>query len=159
MERTLFFVKPYCIDPYIDRFTPLDIIDFLEKRLRQDGKGRFRRVAGVRAGPMPKEFWLKFYTHVEGGYPHIYWPMCNEFAGGDLAIFVYEGPNMAERIKKITGPTLYINNIGKGTIREIWGNKDMGYRTIVHSSDPDSVEREIRLFKKYGYLRRLRKLK
>ncbi len=155
MERTLFFVKPDCENPYIDKATALDVIGFLEGKLRKDGLG-FRRVTGTRTGRITKDFWLEFYKHVEAGYPHIYGPMCEEFADGDLAVFVYEGPDIASRIKKIAGPTLYEKNIGKCTIREIGGNTNMGYRTIVHASDPDCADKEIEIFKKYGLLIEIR---
>lgn len=151
LERIVFFVKPDCEDPLIDKATALEVVNFLESKLRRDGLG-FKRVTGIRTGRIPKEFWLEFYKHIEEGYPQIYKPMCEEFAGKDLAVFIYEGENIAKRIKDIVGPTFYARNIDQDTIRRWWGNPNMGYRTIVHSSDKEAAKKEIELFKKYGYL-------
>ncbi len=78
--------------------------------------------------------------------------MATEFAGKSLAVLVYEGPGIIQRVKDITGPIRYKDNIGKGTIREVFGNPDMGYRTVVHASGIAKVKRDFRLMKKMGLI-------
>ncbi len=70
-ERTLFFVKPYCKNPYIDKATALEVVAFLEDRLRADGLGEFTRVIGQRTGLIPLELWLEFYEPIKDKFPEI----------------------------------------------------------------------------------------
>jgi len=153
MERTLFFIKPDCKNPGIDKATALEVIAFLEDKLRFEGE--FTRIHAERTGPMPKEFWLEFYEPIKEIFPG-YEAMCGEFAGKSIALFVYEGEKIAERVKTISGPTQYRENVGTNSIRAKFGSPDMGYRTVVHASNRNDVKRELKVFKKYGLLKDLK---
>ena len=144
-ERTLFFVKPDCESPHIDKATALEIIAFLEAELKTD----FKRLAAIRTQAVPEKFYREFYTHLKKTYPDILDAMATEFKGKSLAVFVYEGPDIIQRIEDIAGPTLYEDNIGLETIREKFGNNEMGYRTVVHASDITGVKRDFKIMKKY----------
>jgi nucleoside diphosphate kinase len=142
-ERTIFFVKPY-----LDKSQALEIVNLLEEKL-EDG---FTRVLGIRTGRIPKEFWLEFYQHVEAKYPIPYEKMCSEFAGKSIALFIYQGQDITQRIRKIVGPTFYQENIGKGTIRELFADPNISYRTAVHASDREGVDQDFRIFKKWNII-------
>jgi len=144
-ERTLFFVKPDCESPYIDQATALEIIAFLEDNLENN----FKRLAAIRTQRIPKEFYEQFYAHLKADYSAVLEKMSTEFAGKRLAVFVYEGPEIIQRVKEIAGPTKYEENIGKNTIREKFGNPDMGYRTVVHASSPEEVAKDFQIIKDY----------
>ena len=77
--------------------------------------------------------------------------MCTEFSGKSIALFVYQGKDICKRVKDICGHWNYQKNT-EGTIRRVFGNRDMGYRTVVHSSDQNDFERELNTFKKYSLL-------
>ncbi len=148
IERTLFFVKPDCRNPHIDKATALEIINFLEEKLGND----FKRVLGIRTQPLSKEFYLDFYSHLKEEWSEILKEMTDEFNNKSLAVFVYEGPDIIRRVKQIAGPTKYTDNIGKGTIRKVFGNPNMKYRTIVHASDREGIRKDFQTFKKWGLI-------
>lgn len=159
IERTLFFIKPLIMPArngaIIDnRATAVDIIDFLESRLMESGD--FERILSIRTPRMPEEFYRDFYSQLEKNWSYLLKKMAADFAGKSLAVFIYQGPDIIQRIRDIIGPTLYKDNIGKGTIREIYGNQEMWYRTVVHASDHDGKRKDFRVFKKWnlipGYL-------
>ncbi len=148
IERTLFFIKPDCENPRIDKSTALEIAVFLEDRLGRD----FKRVLSIRIGKLPKEFYLDFYRGLEEDWPDILEKMSTEFAGKSLAVFVYEGPNIIQRVKAIAGATRYQDNVGENTIRERFGNQDMGYRNVVHASDREGVEQDFNILEKWSII-------
>ncbi|OGJ21479.1 hypothetical protein A3K73_00745 [Candidatus Pacearchaeota archaeon RBG_13_36_9] len=157
MERTLFFVKP-CFDEYDEcialpakarRFTPEDreeTISFLEEKL---GKDTFRTLTCKRV-KASKEFWEQFYIHVKTKFPKSYEAMCTDFADKEIIVYVLEGENIIERVRKIVGPTKYELNIGKGTLRERFSSSLNVYRTAAHASNIEGVKKDLELFEQYG---------
>ncbi len=75
--------------------------------------------------------------------------MCSEFADKPIALFTYQGPDIIRRNREIAGPTFYKGNIGLGTIRELYADKEVSYRTAVHASDKEGVGNDFKLFKKW----------
>ena len=148
IERTLFFIKPDCETPKIDKASALEIIAFLENKLEKD----FKRVFGKRTKDLPEEFYRDFYSQLEKDWPDVLEKMSTEFTDKSIAVFVYEGPNIMQRIRDIMGPRLYEENIGEGTIRELFGTSDMGYKTVVHASDKEGKRKDFLVFKKWNLI-------
>lgn len=149
IERTLFFVKPDSENPGIDKATALEIIAFLEDRLKEKSGSDFKRVLCIRTPKMPREFYLDFYSQLRKDWPEVLEKMSAEFANKSLAAIIYEGPDIIQRVKDIVGSTRYWDNAGKGTIREKFGNQDMMYRTVVHASDKEGRRKDFIVFKKW----------
>lgn|GEM_PF-4812981 len=133
-DRTLLFVKHEHL-PFAD-----EIFQYLREQTNAT-------IPTQRITTMPREGWGKFYEHVEEGYPEIYETMISDFAGKPIAFTVPTGKNIATIVKRLAGPTKYEDN-PSWTIRGKWGPYETPH-TIVHASDPDQVERDIRILIKY----------
>lgn len=151
VERTIFIVKPEDKDPSIDKASPLEIIAKLEDKLEGDGKGEFKRIYASRTPPLSRLCFEQFYEHLKGKWDGLD-GMLDYFAGKRIVIFVYEGEEIVQRIKEIAGPTQYADNIGEGTIRELFGNKQMGYKTVVHASDKEGVVHDFCVLQSLGLI-------
>ncbi len=151
IQTAFLFVKPDCKSPLIDKGRTLEIIAFLEDKLG----GNFERPPGIRTGPVPKDFYYDFYDHLNPKYTKILEKMAAEFAGKSITVFIYKGPDIIDRIRKIAGPTRYKDNRGKETIRGVFGHAKMWYRTLVHASaSPEDFENEYMIMQKYGLIPR-----
>jgi len=138
---TIFFVKPHMISKR------KEIFEYLRKNIEAPEdfyvlfRGRFTNT--------PKSFWREFYSHLEKDYPKQLEKMADEFESYDLGIDIslIKGKNITQRVKKITGPTLYEKNPDY-TIRGHFGHYELP-NTIVHCSDSDDVKREIKVLRQY----------
>lgn len=146
-EKTLFFIKPESNNPFIDKATALEIISFLEDKLGDN----FTRTIAKRTPELPREFYEDFYSHLKGKFEMLD-EMLDEFAGKSIAVFIYEGLDIIQRVKVISGATKYQDNIGKQTIRELFGNENMGYRTVAHASDREGVKHDFDVLEKWSII-------
>lgn len=142
-NSTVFFVKPH-VTMILKR---REIFLYLKEHIKNPKdfhvpfQGIFKNT--------PKKFWKEFYSHMEIDYPEQLEKMAEEFESYDSGIdlFLIEGYKIAERVKEITGPTLYEQN-PNWTIRGYFGPYELP-NTIVHCSSPEEVKKDISILKKY----------
>lgn len=140
-DVTVFFVKPHIIQKREE------IFEYLTNHIEnpEDFNIFFRK----RFEDTPKQFWRDFYSHMKETYPTELENMAVQFEnykkGIDLALI--RGKDIAKRVKKITGETLYKKN-PDWTIRGHFGPYKLP-NTIVHASDPEQVEKDIDVIKRY----------
>jgi hypothetical protein len=141
-NRTIFMTKPW-----YDPATEAETIWMLEDSLSNGG---FNRELAVRLASPPREFWEEFYEGVRGwsGFPQ----MIEDFTKLERnpALVIYSGEGIAQRVKEILGPTKYLDNIGKGTIRGAFMRMDnLSWRNIAHAPKPDEVAENFRVLEKF----------
>jgi len=139
-DITIFFVKPHIIQE------SEEIFKYLEEKIEnpEDFNIMFRK----RFPDAPQEFWKEFYAHLKKDYLNELEKMAQQFASYNLGIdlALIEGDNIAQRVKEITGPTIYKKN--PDTIRGYFGPYEMP-NTIVHASDKEQVPKELQILKDY----------
>jgi hypothetical protein len=145
IERSFIFTKPW--DSVAQK--ECEVINALEFYLSMTGGfNRIREPYRIMSKP-PEDFWREFYSHV--GELKIFEPMIEDFERLDkppLIVF-YSGESIATRIIQKLGPTLHAQNIGRDTLRGIYGLIGPDWRNVAHAPKPEEFEKQRKLLWKY----------
>jgi hypothetical protein len=138
--------------PWNDPADEISTIWMLEDLLQESGG--IKREFGKRSEVLPMEFWEEFYVDVRGWEG--FGKMMEDFMTlerGPILIF-YSGENVTQRVKDCIGPTRYRDNLGKGTIRETFGDPNSPeWRNILHAPKPEEVVQNLMVLKEHGLFR------
>lgn len=136
---TIFFVKP----PHFD--ISEEIIIYLKQKLSTDFCIDYRE--------HPKttfDFWAEFYRKVETVNPVGFDYMVNNYpviSDGKIDLVFLSGNRIAERVKNISGPTMYEDN-SSDTIRGRFGPYELP-NSIIHAPKLEEVKRDLRILRKH----------
>lgn len=146
-DKTLIFTKPWePVTPEVES----EVILTLERKLLTRETYFTVTHEPYRLDNPTEEFWREFYSGASGwmGFED----MIRDFKNlerNPLIVF-YSGPNITRTVKEILGPTKYIENIGRGTIREMFGNAQWPeWRDVAHAPKPEEYLENLRVLRKY----------
>lgn len=100
---------------------------------------------------------MDFYSQIGESYPEVLDEMARDFAScrNGLVGNILEGPNITDALREILGDRQFDRN-PKWTLRGTYfkhNNPEMlEHRTVAHASTSDEVEKDFKVFKKYGIL-------
>ena len=103
-------------------------------------------------------FWDDFYADLRGKLD-IREDMIGDFMqysmlyGQGLHLRIYNGDDVASRLKNILGPTKYRDNLGRKTIREEFMNRnDPQWHTVAHAPKIEEIRDNLDVLMKHRYI-------
>ena len=147
-ETTLVFTKTHPLPNH-----PSVILNYFENLLGE--RISYEKLFRERIENPGQEFWEDFYCQIEPRYSKVFEVMTQEFGHnpGEMEIGVYRGNGIIDIGREVVGSRLYMEN-PLWTIRGKYGNPKMSYRTVIHASDHEGVEKDLWIFMKYGLIPR-----
>ena len=150
-DVSVFFTKPH-----IDKPTALEVILMAEDYL--EDSGGFKKLFQTFVDSPTYAFWDDFYVDLKGK-----WDMredmiedfmrCSTLRGHGLHLRIYNGENVASRLKDALGPTKYRDNLGQGTVRESFMNPNVpSWHTVAHAPKPEEVRDNLDVLVKHRYI-------